>query len=151
MIPNLCIAAGLVAAVLASCARTPTPSSATGQPVSRFRTGQVWTFKTPATQPNARLTILRVEDGGKLGTIIRIALSGISYGNGQTHIDHLPFAESAIEASVTKLERESGPLPEFAEGYQEWRRAYDAGHAGVFTISVAEAFTLATDSARKAK
>jgi hypothetical protein len=31
---------------------------------------------------------------------------------------HLPFAEAAVERSVTTLERESGPVPDFAEGYQ---------------------------------
>ncbi len=151
MTPNLCFAVGLVFALVASCARSHAPSSDSSQPASRFRAGQVWEFKPPATQPNARLTILRVEDGGKLGTIVHIALSGVSYGNGQTSIAHLPFAESAIESSVTKLERESSPLPDFAEGYQQWRTAYDAGHAGVFTISVTEAYEAVTDIARKGK
>ena len=75
----------------------------------------------------------------------------VSYGNGQTHIQHLPFAESAIERSVTALERESGPVPDFADGYREWRQAFDEGKGGVFAITVAEAFDGVTSIARNQK
>lgn len=115
-------------------------------PASRFCAGQVWKFTPPAGQPDARLTILRVEDGGKFGTIVHIALSGVSYGNGQSEIEHLPFAESAIERSVTTLERESGPVPDHAGGYGQWRQAFDTGKGGIFTIPVAEVFDAITSS-----
>jgi hypothetical protein len=127
------------------------PAAPPEQPGSKFCAGQVWAFKTPTNQPNARLTILRVESGGKLGTIVHVALSGVSYGNGQTQIEHMPFAESAIERSVTTLERESGPVPDFADGYQHWREAFDAGKGGVFTTTVAEAFDAVTSIAGNQK
>lgn len=95
--------------------------------------------------------ILKVEEGGKLGTIVHIALSGLNYGDGQTRIPHLPFAESAIEKSVVSLEQESGPIPDFSEGYRLWREAFDAGKGGVFTISAAEAFEAVTSIARQTK
>ena len=78
-------------------------------------------------------------------------MSDVSYGDGQTRIPHLPFAESAIEQSVTTLERESGPVPDFAEGYRLWREAFDAGKGGVFSIAVADAFDAVTSIARNAK
>lgn len=136
---------GLLSLLFGSCSQQPTP------PASRFHAGQVWAFTPPANQPNARLIILRVESGGKFGTIVHIALSGLSYGDGHTQIQHLPFAESAIEQSITTLERESGPVPDFAEGYRQWRQAFDAGKAGIFTISVAEAFDIVTSSERDHK
>jgi hypothetical protein len=104
----------------------------------------VWAFKAPPTQPDAKLTILRVEDGGGVGMIVHIAISGVSFGNGQSTISHLPFAEFAVEQSVTVLERESGPIPDFAQGYGLWREAFDTGKGGVFSISVAEAFEAVT-------
>ena len=110
---------------------------------SRFRAGQVWAIHAPATQPDARLTILRVESWPKLDTVVHIAISNVAYGNGQTAIGHLPFALPAIERSVTALQCESGPIPDFAEGYGQWREAFDRGQAGVFTITVAEAIDLA--------
>src|SRR4051794_28314817 len=92
------ISMGLLSLFFGSWSEQPAP------PVSTFHAGQVWAFTPPQDQPNARLTVLRVENGGKLGTIVHIAVSGISYGKGQTQIQHLPFAESAVERSVTTLE-----------------------------------------------
>jgi hypothetical protein len=118
---------------------------------SKFRPGQVWTFKTPPGQPNARLTILRVEDGGKVGRVVHIALSGVSYTGGHTEIPRLPFAESAIDKSVIALERESGTLPDFSEGYRMWREAFESGKGGVFSIDVADAFETVTGAIRDHK
>lgn len=145
MTKSLLIAMGLLSFLFGGCSKQP------AEPASKFHAGQVWTFTPPTNQPNARLTVLRVEDGGRLGTIVHIAISGVSYGNGQTHIQHLPFAESAIERSVITLERESGPVPDYAESYQQWRRAFDAGKGGIFTITVAEAYDAVTSIARDRK
>jgi len=145
MTKALLMVMGLLSFFFGSCSKQPTA------PTSRFRAGQVWAFTPPTNQPNARLTVLRVESGGKLGTIVHTAISGVSYGDGQTQIRHLPFAESAVERSVTTLERESGPVPDFAEGYRQWRQAFDAGKGGMFTISVAEAFDAVTSIARDHK
>jgi len=145
MTKTLFIAMGLLSFLFGSCSKQPAP------PASKFHAGQVWAFTPPTNQPNAKLTILRVEDGGKLGTIVHIAISDVSYGDRQTQIQHLPFAESAIEHSVTTLERQSGPVPDFSDGYREWRRAFDAGKGGIFTITVAEAFDAVTSIARDRK
>lgn len=128
-----------------ACSKQPTT------PVSKFRAGQVWAFTPPAHQPHARLTVLRVEDHEKLGTIVHIAISGVSYGNGHTELSHLPFAEHALEQSVTSLERESGPVPDYAEGYTHWREAFDAGEGGVFTVSVAEAFDVVVQAMKSSE
>lgn len=136
---------GLFSFLFGACSKQRSGS----EPIaSKFRPGQVWNFKTPKNQPNAKLTILRVENAGKVGTVVHIALSGVSYGNGQTNISHLPFAESAVDQSVTTLERESGPVPNFSEGYRLWREAFDAGKGGVFTITVAETFDAITGAVR---
>lgn len=133
---------GLLSLIFGGCSKQPAP------PASRFHAGQVRAFTPPTNQPNARLTVLRVENGGKLGTIVHIAISGVSYGNGQTQIQHLPFAEAALERSVTTLQRESGPIPDFADGYRQWHQALDTGKGGIFIIAVAEAFDAVTSIAR---
>jgi hypothetical protein len=145
------VSMGLFSFLFGSCAKQSSEPPASDQSASKFCAGQVWSFKTPPGQLNAKLTVLRVESGGKLGTIVHIALSGVSYGNGQTTIQHLPFSESAVEQSVTALEDESGPIPDFAEGYRVWREAFDAGKAGVFTITVAEAYDAVTRIVRESK
>lgn len=52
---------------------------------------------------------------------------------------HLPFAEEAINKSAAKLLKEKADLPDYQEGYGMWREAFDAGRAGVYTITIAEA------------
>jgi hypothetical protein len=118
---------------------------------SRFHPGQVWEFTPPVGQPNARITILRVEEGAKSGKFVHIAISGVNYGDGHSSIPHLPFSEDAISKSVTKLERDTGPVPEYEEGYNQWREAFDSGKGGVFTIGVAEAYEAVTGALPKKK
>lgn len=140
---------GLFSLLFGSCSKPSSQQAVSEVTASKFRAGQVWNWKTPPDQTTAKLIVLRVEDGGKLGTIVHVALSGVTYGNGQTKIQHIPFAESAVEQSVTTLERESGSIPDFSEGYGIWREAFNAGKAGVFSITVAEAFHLVTNVAHK--
>jgi len=54
-------------------------------------------------------------------------------------VDHMPFSEEAIEKSGLKLLKEKTELPDFEEGYRMWREAFDAGRAGIYTITVADA------------
>lgn len=130
---------GFLSSLFGSRAESPAPQS-------RFVPGQVWLLAPIPGQPGARLTILRVEDGGKLGAIVHVAIHGLSYGRGQTSIQHLPFAESAVAQSVAKRERDSGPVPDFTDGYQNWREAFDAGRGGIFTIPVGEAVIQVTSA-----
>ena len=150
MSKTLIIAMGILSFLFGSCQKH-SPPAGTSQASSKFRAGQVWAIKTPADQPNAKITILRVENDAKNGTIVHAAITGVTFGNGQTSIKHLPFAEAAVEKSVTSLEREDGPVPDFAEGYRLWRQAFDAGKGGVFSITVADAYDSVTSVARQSK
>jgi hypothetical protein len=146
---TLLLAAGLLSLAFGACSRrAPQPGPAT----SRFQAGQVWAFKTPASQPNAKLIILRVENyGGEVGTIVHVAVTGVRYGGNQTLIPHLPFVEAAVTGSVTTMEREPAPLPDYSEGYGEWRKAFDAGKGGAFSITVAEVVDAVTNVTNQVK
>ena len=50
----------------------------------------------------------------------------------------------AIDRSVTKMLKE-GKVPDFREGYHEWRKAC----GGVYTITVAEAVAVGEETFRK--
>ena len=50
----------------------------------------------------------------------------------------MPFAQAAIDKSVTTRVVSGLSVADVDEGYKEWRRSFDAGNAGVFTITVAE-------------
>jgi hypothetical protein len=111
---------------------------------SPYKVGQVWSYRTRPQEPRATLTVVKVESHPKLGTIVHISLQGLQMKNPRVPggrsdtVSHLPFAVSALDKSIVKLLHENAPLPEFQGGYKEWRSAFDAGNAGIFTITVAE-------------
>lgn len=129
----------LVVLVVAGAVIACRKAQSTSVPASKYRPGQVWSFKTPGDQPDAKLTILLVENYPKVGTVVHIAVSGVRLPHGNTTVPHMPFAESAIDQSVTTLVQESGPVPDFHEGYTQWKKA----KGGVFTIRVAEGIDFA--------
>lgn len=103
--------------------------------------GQVWAYKTRPGESDSTLTVLKVERYNDLGTVVHIRVDGIRMknplkGNVITDIPHLPFKESAVRRSVTKLVRTLSSLPEFQDGYDTWKKAYLAGEAGAFDSSV---------------
>ena len=131
-----------------------TPQNATD---SQYRSGQEWSFRAPTDQPNARLIILRVDPAPQDRKIVHIAITGLRIPNPRTAsgfqetIPHMPYFEEAIDRSVTELLRENAPLPHYEDAYNEWRRAFDAGKAGAFAISVAEGFDVINKALKQAK
>jgi hypothetical protein len=55
---------------------------------------------------------------------------------------HLPVSKKTLELSCTKLVGRADPNPMYLPGYRMWRQAFDAGHAGIYTISIAEILDL---------
>jgi hypothetical protein len=110
---------------------------------SKYKVGQVWSYKTRPDEKRSTFIVLKVESHPKLGNIIHIALRGLKLRkpNGEfiEAAGHLPFAEEAINKSGVKLLKEKSELTDYEEGYGMWREAFDAGKAGVYTITVAEA------------
>src|SRR5690606_3912605 len=49
---------------------------------SSYAAGQVWAIHTPPDQPDARLTVLRVDHHERLGMVVHISLSGVELPNG---------------------------------------------------------------------
>jgi hypothetical protein len=144
MIRNLVIAIAAVAA--AGCSgsggKIQPPVETTE---SEFRPGQEWAYRTRPGEESSTLTILRVERAPELGAIVHVAIEGLAIRNPANpaqpirSIGHLPMSEAAVQQSVTRKLRDDAPLPDFEEGYQMWRRAYDSGKGGIFSIPVAEA------------
>jgi hypothetical protein len=88
--------------------------------------------------------INKVESDAKLGSIFHISVSGVKVKNrhapsGVTQdLPHFPVSKKTLEDSVLSLLGIATPNPEYREGYITWKQAFDAGNAGIFTISVAE-------------
>jgi hypothetical protein len=57
-------------------------------------------------------------------------------------VPHIPFARKALDGSAAKKVASGQPLPDYEEGYQEWREAYEQKLASIYVVvdavSVAE-------------
>ena len=112
--------------------------------MSKYKPGQVWTYKTRTGEEASRITILKVDEHDKLGNIVHIQISGVALKNPSAPggvaklIHHSPYSEQAIDDSVLELVAENVVLPDFQEGYDTWMEAFDKGEGGIFTISVSD-------------
>ena len=113
--------------------------------MSRFQPGQVWQYKTRPGEESSRLTIAKVESHPKLGTIIHIQVKDVAIksptapGGVSKVISHLPYAEQSVADSVTTMEKDTITPTGWEDGYQQWKSAFDAGKAGIWTLTVSEA------------
>ena len=116
---------------------------------SKFVAGQVWEYKTRQGEESSTLTILKIESLPKIGTIIhirvdKVRLRNCTGGPEPNKFEHMPFTREALERSITKVVKQ-GSVPDFHEGYEEWRKAC----GGVYTITLAEAVTVGEETFRK--
>ena len=101
--------------------------------------------RTRPGEEGSLLTVLKVESSSKLDIIVHVSVDGLRIESPHTSdgvletIGHMPFAEAAIDDSVINRASTGVPVSGYKDGYEEWRRAWDAGGAGIFTITVAEA------------
>jgi hypothetical protein len=111
----------------------------------KYKIGQIWDYQARKGEEKSTLTIVGIEKHKNLGTIINIYVGGLKIRNPNAdngvsdEIQHLPFSKEAIDKSVTKLAGTTAKLPDYKDGYDEWKTAFDNGEAGIFTITVKEA------------
>lgn len=124
---------------------------------NKFKVGQIWNYETRKGEENSKIEILKVEKYEKEGIVIHIYVNGLKIQNPNTpsgiseDVGHLPFSKAAIEKSVTTLVSENNELPDFMEGYKNWKNAFDNNTGGVFSISVKEAVQYVEESMSNAK
>lgn len=109
-----------------------------------YKVGQEWKYKTRKGEENSTLKILKIEEYPKTGKIIHISISGLKVVNPDSkegfanELTHIPITEEALDESVSKLKSEKIKLPNRIEGYDYWKKEFDEGTAGVFSITVVE-------------
>ena len=113
----------------------------------KYKPGQVWSYKTRAEEAASRLRILRVEETSDRNRIVHIRVENVrlkncSGGPEPDSFEQMPFSKSSLDKSVIKVVG-SEAVPGFSGGYSEWRKAWDAGKAGYYTITVSEALDVA--------
>lgn len=108
-----------------------------------FKEGQAWSYQTRDNELNSRLIILKVEQHEIIGEIVHISVDGLFMKNKHDSswlgedISHMPFNKEALVKSVISFDK-MVKVPDFSEGYEIWKEAFDKGKAGVFSISVSE-------------
>jgi len=109
-----------------------------------FAAGQVWTYDHRPGEEGSTLLVNRVDDDPDFGAIVHIGLRGLrvrspnSPDGFATEMAHCPIALEALQASVRERIGDAPVDPEYLEGYAQWRGAADEGHAGVWSLGVAE-------------
>jgi len=115
---------------------------------AKFKVGDVWEYMTRQGEEKSTLTILRIDDSPELGLIIYIAVEKIKLlnchgGPSPNSIPHMPFALKALSESVTKKIASKQALPDYRDGYEEWKAAYLKRRAGIYVIGVSGAIGVA--------
>ena len=122
------------------------PSFAT----ATLQVGEVWTYKTRPGEESSTVTILKREElAGK--PVIHIRVDGLKVKNSHApkglsdSIPHMPFDEAALTRSLVKKLKSVEKLPDFSEGYAEWKNA----KGGVFTIPLKDAVSFIEQTINK--
>jgi hypothetical protein len=109
----------------------------------KYHVGERWSYRTRAGEEASLLMVLKVESSQTHGVIVHVRVDGLRIespsapGGLYEAIGHMPFAEAAIDKSVTARVASGVHVAGDDEGYKEWRRGFDAGNAGIFSVTVA--------------
>lgn len=124
---------------------------------SNLKVGQIWKYKNRTGEDSSTVTILKIEKYEKGDTIIHIRVDNIKIYSPQSAtgfsnvVDHLPYSKNALLKSITKLVGQTNDLPDFSEGYNLWKEAWDSGAAGYWTTDLKEAINGVDKNSRSQK
>ena len=120
-----------------------------------YAAGQVWTYHVKPGDEGSTLQINKVEQDPKLGAIFHISVFGLHISNPRvgggvlTELPHLPVSKETLDKSVVSLSHAPIRPVAYEEGYAHWKKEFDAGRLGVYTMSVAEIVALAEQTMSK--
>lgn len=122
---------------------------------SEYSEGQIWSYKSRIGEEKSTVLINKIEKNEKLGKIYHISLNAVKVknphmaGGFSSELPHFPVSEETLKKSLLKLVANAAPNPDYIEGYNTWKVAFDAGEAGIFTIPVAEIVDFIEDTINK--
>jgi len=116
----------------------------------RIKEGQEWKYDCRDGEEGSRAVILKIEESKDESMIVHIHVSGLKINNPKSgddieEISHMPLSIEALGGSLQELMGEVD-IPDYKDGYLSWRREYESGNAGVFSISIGEAVKYMDDT-----
>jgi hypothetical protein len=119
----------------------------------KFHVGDVWEYKTRSGEENSRLTVVKIDTSPELGIIVHIAVDNLTWKDCQNKplpqsVPHMPFARKALEVSLSKQTGAVQSLPDYRNGYEEWKAAYSKKRAGIYMVEVRDAVSIAESTYR---
>jgi hypothetical protein len=113
--------------------------------LKNYQTGQIWKYRARDGEAASQIVIINSTSVPGCGEIYSVAVEGVKLKNPwivggiQTNLPHAPVSAGCLDLSVLELTGiRPSPLEEYGDAFQEWKRPFDRGEAGVFTISIAE-------------
>jgi hypothetical protein len=117
----------------------------------KYHVGERWNYRTRPGEEGSALSRVVAEGRNDRSRECRRLAHRESQRTGRCLPEDRSHAltEAAIDLSVTTRAAAEITVPADDEGYQEWRRASDAGRVGGFTITVPQAMDLMELGLRK--
>ncbi len=114
----------------------------------KFRVGDVWEYDNRPGESSSRVTILKIDYSPEIGIIVHVAVDHLTWQDCQNNhvpqqVPHMPFARRSLEVSVKRRTASDQALPDYQEGYRQWREAYSNKNAGIYVIAVKDAVSVA--------
>lgn len=122
---------------------------------TKFRVGDVWEYDNRPGESSSRVTILKIDHSPEVGIIVHVAVDQLTWQDCQNNpisqqVPHMPFARRSLEVSLKRRTASNQALPDYREGYRQWREAYSSKNAGIYIIAVKDAVSVAEKSYRGA-
>lgn len=106
----------------------------------KFKVGQVWKYHNRDGEDASTFTILKIEIYNVTkDTIIHIRIDNVKMysSNGHTEtVEHLPCSAASVSQSSREMIGIKTQVPDFAEGYASWKKAWDEGKGGYLTAEL---------------
>jgi hypothetical protein len=114
----------------------------------KLKAGQVWKYKNRPGEDDSIIRILKVEHNDKFGTLVHISVENLKLTNADNRdvtfkaVNYMVFDEKSIKDSVTELIKENDQLPDFEYNYNDWKKSFDQGMAGINNKPVANTLSI---------
>lgn len=138
----------ILAALLGLIAACQLPPDKKNTAKPQLKVGQIWKYHTRENEYGSTCTILKIEEvttkKQQKVKLVHVSIDGVMIFNieapeGYTNaIGHIPCSENSVVSSVTELIDSTSVQPDLEDGYAVWRKSWDAGRAGYFTLPLKE-------------